>query len=82
MTARKTTKKKAAKKKTARKSSRGVRSGADAIDSALASLEKEIPRLVRQLRGNLRDLEKQAEKARRDGEKRLVEDPQLLQSCQ
>lgn len=40
------------------------------IDDALAKLERDLPRLLRQLRGNVRDMQRQVERARADGEKR------------
>lgn len=40
------------------------------IDEALARLERDIPRLLRQLRSNVRELQTQVDRARADGEKR------------
>lgn len=40
------------------------------IDDALARLERDIPRLLRQLRSNMRELQTQVDRARADGEKR------------
>ncbi|MBY0401151.1 hypothetical protein K2X89_12710 [Myxococcota bacterium] len=40
------------------------------IDDALARLERDIPRLLRQLRSNVRELQTQVDRARADGEKR------------
>jgi len=43
---------------------------ANPIDEALARLERDIPRLLRQLRSNMRELQTQVDRARADGEKR------------
>ncbi|MFO0690989.1 MAG: hypothetical protein U0900_19990 [Myxococcota bacterium] len=43
---------------------------ANPIDDALARLERDIPRLLRQLRSNVRELQTQVDRARADGEKR------------
>lgn len=43
---------------------------ANPIDDALARLERDIPRLLRQLRRNVRELQVQVDRARADGEKR------------
>lgn len=40
------------------------------IDAALARLERDIPRLLRQLRSSVQDLHRQVARARSDGEKR------------
>jgi hypothetical protein len=48
---------------------RGTRK-ANPIDDALARLERDIPRLLRQLRSNVRELQVQVDRARADGEKR------------
>jgi hypothetical protein len=43
---------------------------ANPIDDALARLERDIPRLLRQLRTHVKDMQKQVDRARADGEKR------------
>jgi hypothetical protein len=64
--------KKSAKKKTARKKTRTAR---QAFDDNLKALQKRLSpsaaRRVRDLRDTVRDLERQADKARADAEKRL-----------
>ena len=40
------------------------------IDDALARLERDVPRLLRQLRSSVQDLHRQVARARSDGEKR------------
>ena len=60
----------ATSKKTSSRSKRSTRRRANPIDDALARLEREIPRLLRQLRANVRDLQGQVVRARADGEKR------------
>ena len=59
----------ATSKKTSSRSKRSTRGRANPIDDALARLEREIPRLLRQLRSNVRDLQGQVVRARADGEK-------------
>jgi hypothetical protein len=57
----------------ASKTKAGTRRGtrkANPIDDALARLERDIPRLLRQLRSNVRELQTQVDRARADGEKR------------
>lgn len=56
-------------KKTSSRSKRSTRGRANPIDDALARLERDIPRLLRQLRSNVRDLQDQVVRARADGEK-------------
>jgi uncharacterized protein (DUF885 family) len=60
----------ATSKKILSRSRRSTRGRANPIDDALARLEREIPRLLRQLRANVRDLQGQVVRARADGEKR------------
>ena len=77
--AKKSAKKKSAKKTAAKRGTKG-RAGSAAkrspsargnpIDDALARLERDIPRLLRQLRRNVQDLQRQVARARSDGEKR------------
>ena len=43
---------------------------ANPIDDALARLERDIPKLLRQLRTNVQDLQSQVDRARADGEQR------------
>jgi len=60
----------ATSKRTSSRSKRSTRRRANPNDDALARLEREIPRLLRQLRANVRDLQGQVVRARADGEKR------------
>lgn len=60
----------ATSRKNSSRSKRSTRRRANPIDDALARLEREIPRLLRQLRANVRDLQGQVVRARADGEKR------------
>lgn len=62
----------AARKKPSRKAAPGKRN-ANPIDEALARLERDIPRILRQLRSNVREMQKQVDRARADGEKRWRE---------
>ncbi len=57
-------------RKSPSRSRRGSAKSANPIDDALARLERDLPRLLRQLRGNVQDLQKQVDRARADGEKR------------
>lgn len=59
-----------ARKKSPGRPGRASAKRANPIDDALARLERDLPRLLRQLRGNVQDLQKQVDRARADGEKR------------
>ena len=65
-----TRKKSSTSKTSATRTKRRKRSGSNPIDDALARLERDIPRLLRQLRTNVQDLQGQVDRARADGEKR------------
>lgn len=57
-------------KKSTSRPKRRTRSGVNPIDDALARLERDIPKLLRQLRTNVQDLQSQIDRARADGEQR------------
>jgi len=61
------------KKKISSRKTPGKKRSANPIDDALARLERDIPRLLRQLRSNVKDLKGQVDRARADGEKRWRE---------
>jgi hypothetical protein len=63
----------ASRAKSSRSGTPRKKKGASPIDDALARLEREIPKLLRQLRTNMRDLQRQVDRARSDGEKRWRE---------
>lgn len=63
----------AARKKSSSRKAPGKKRSANPIDDALARLERDIPRLLRQLRGNVKDLKGQVDRARTDGENRWRE---------
>ncbi len=63
----------ATRKKSSSRKTPGKKRSANPIDDALARLERDIPRLLRQLRGNVKDLKGQVDRARTDGEKRWRE---------
>lgn len=60
----------ATRKKSSSRKAPAKKRSANPIDDALARLERDIPRLLRQLRGNVKDLKDQVDRARTDGEKR------------
>jgi len=60
----------ASRKSTTKGGARRSGRKANPIDEALARLERDIPRLLRQLRSNMRELQTQVDRARADGEKR------------
>jgi len=63
----------ATRKKSPRKSTRRAKRSANPIDDALARLERDVPRLLRQMRSNVKVLHGQVGRARSDGEKRWKE---------
>lgn len=63
----------ASRKSTTRGGKRRGKRSSNPIDDALARLERDIPRLLRQLRSNVKDLKGQVDRARTDGEKRWRE---------
>lgn len=57
-------------KPTSSRSKTSPRGRAKTLDDALARLERDIPKLLRQLRRNVQELQRQVDRARTDGEKR------------
>jgi len=64
------TRSKTGRKKGSSRAKPRARRGANPIDDALARLERDIPRLLRQLRNNVQKLQGQVDQARADGDQR------------